>query len=96
MAAAYIPIISGRHLNPAEQEKLERLDPKLTSTFIAAGYTDVRICEGTGEGNERTISFLRGLIGSPLVSLSALEFLSLTGRQISDLLETRLSELRAS
>ncbi len=43
--------------------------------FRAAGAT-IRLCEGVGEGDQRTIGLIPGLIGLPLVSLSAVHFLT--------------------
>jgi hypothetical protein len=94
MAAARIPVIAARHLNSVEHEKLERLDAKLTSTFVFAGYSDVRVCEGTGDGEDRQIIFRRGIIGSALVTVTALEFLTLSGRQLSELILKRLAASR--
>jgi len=90
MPAAHISVIVGRDLNRAEQEKLDRLDAKLTSTFIYAGYSDVRLCVGTGEGEHREMTFQRGLAGDPLLTFTSVQFLLLNGDQLSHEIVNRL------
>ncbi len=87
------PTINGRQLYPTEQEKLDRLDSRLTAAFLDAGFSDVRICEGSGEGDHRKISFFRECDGSRLVSFTSLAFLGSTGEELISMITSHLRQV---
>ena len=62
-------------LEPAEQEKVERLDGPISEKFILAGC-DVRICQGRTDRDRRLLDF-RGLKGT-VASIPANTFLAAT------------------
>jgi hypothetical protein len=84
------PSINGRGLYPAEQEKLERIESRLTSVFIGAGYADVRLCEGAGEGDDRKLSFYRESDGTRVISFASLAFLGSTGEELMNMIAQHL------
>ena len=43
-------------LEPAEQDKVERLDGPIAGLFIGTGVA-VRLCQGRGVGNDRFLEF---------------------------------------
>ena len=62
-------------LEPAEQEKVERLDGPISERFTRAGLV-ARICQGSGRGDQRVLNFCgpAGTVGS----VRAADFLSAT------------------
>jgi hypothetical protein len=60
-------------LEPAEQEKVERLDGPISERLMRAGL-NARICQGSGEGGQRVLSFC-GPTGT-MASISARDFLT--------------------
>jgi hypothetical protein len=60
-------------LEPAEQEKVERLDGPISERLMRAGL-NARICQGSGEGGQRVLSFC-GPTGT-VASISARDFVT--------------------
>ena len=62
-------------LEPAEQEKIERLDVPISERFIRAGLV-ARLCQGSGSGDQRILNFSNpsGIVGS----IRAADFLATT------------------
>lgn len=65
-------------LQPAEQEKVDRLDSQIFTRFISAGLV-VRICRGAGSGDDRVLVFC-GPTGE-VAQVRASDFLSAPDRE---------------
>jgi hypothetical protein len=87
-----ISMIMDRGLTKAEKAKFKQLEARISAMFLAAGSV-IRICEGIGEGDQRMIGFIPGLIGSPLISLSATQFLSASDDELLHELESRIEKM---
>jgi hypothetical protein len=85
-------MILDRGLTKAEKSKLKRLEARISAMFMAAGAT-IRLCESSGEGDQRKIGFVPGLIGSPLVSLSANHFLAASDDELLREFESSIEKL---
>ena len=81
--------ITSRGLTRPEQEKFGRMATTLSALFLNAGY-DIQVCDGSGEGQNRTINFLRGQVGAPFVSLPSLEFQTMTSDELTELIVSQL------
>lgn len=81
-------------LNLAEAEKLERLQARLADLFVQAGYPDVRICEATGEGEQRKLTFLREPARSSVITITSIAFLASTTPELFQLIEGHLVTTR--
>ena len=70
---AKVSMMLCERLEPAEQEKVERLDAPISARFIRAGLV-VRICQGSGSGDQRVLNFCgpSGTVGT----VRAVDFLS--------------------
>jgi hypothetical protein len=66
-------IIECSGLEPAEQEKVERLDGRISHVFICAGLA-VRFCQGRADGDRRSLNFHGG--AGIVASISSREFLT--------------------
>jgi hypothetical protein len=64
-------------LEPAEQERVERLDGSLANLFIQLGVV-VRMCQGRTQGTERFLDF-NGPAGT-VASVNAREFMAADDR----------------
>jgi hypothetical protein len=64
-------------LEPAEEEKVSRLDGLIAERFMRAGLA-VRTCQGIGVGEQRTLNFtdLPLPLGKIMGSVRAADFLS--------------------
>ncbi len=89
MNAAEVSMMLDRGLSADEKAKFNRVQDRLAAIFTAAGQV-VRVCEGTGEGEDRVIGFIPGLIGRPLISLPAAQFLASSDEELLHELKRRL------
>jgi hypothetical protein len=78
-------MILGRGLTVEETAKLKQVEDDLSPHFAALGYV-VRVCEGDGHGDKRTIGFRHGFVGPPLVSIPAARFLTASVEELRQLL----------
>lgn len=85
--------IQGWSLYDVEREKLNRLERRLASTFLAAGYFNVSICHGDGSGELRILTFRCGSDFAPVVSFSSLAFLISTGGELCRMITSYLSHI---
>ncbi len=83
--------ILDRGLTAEEKAKFDRVKDRFSGIFTAAGYVGVWVCEGTGEAERRMIGFIHGLVGPPLVSFPAAQFLSDSDEELLTALERRLN-----
>jgi len=90
MTDVHVPTIHAQSLNLAETEKLERLQERLTSAFLHAGYADVRLCQAAGVGEQRKLTFLREPGGPSIISFTAIAFLASTGAELCQMIESHL------
>jgi hypothetical protein len=82
--------ILDRRLTADEKAKFDRVKDRFSAIFTAAGHV-VRVCEGTGEAGRRIIGFLPGLVGPPLVSVPADQFLSASDEELLTALKRTLN-----
>jgi len=62
-------------LEPAEKEKVERLDGAIAARFYQAGLV-VRFCQGGGAGGQRSLTFFSDILGIDKVgSVRSADFL---------------------
>jgi hypothetical protein len=84
MSGAEVSMIMDRGLTADEKAKLNRLQYQI---FMAPGRA-VRVCEGTGEGDNRMIRFYLGIgVGPPLFSLPAAQFLAASDEELRRMLQ---------
>lgn len=88
-------MIIGHNLYPAEQKKLTRLEEKLVSAFVSAGHPQIQICEATGAGDARTITFRSETSDSSSIRFTALAFLASTSDELARMIEGYLSKPKA-
>jgi hypothetical protein len=62
-------------LTAPERAKFQRLQQAIFDLFGSFGHV-VRLCQGTGDDDDRRIEFRRGHIGKPILSVSSIGFLS--------------------
>ena len=62
-------------LEPAEQEKVQRLDWEISENFTRAGHV-VRLCRGRVDGDSRMLDFCTGLPGTTVIAVPASKFLA--------------------
>lgn len=85
-------MIMSRGLTAEEKAKLARIDYRLSVIFSSTGHA-VRVCEGAGGGDNRTIKFIAGLIGPPLISVPAAQFLGTSDEQFLEEMQTQIEKL---
>ncbi len=80
---ATVSMVMNRDLEPAEKEKVERLDGAIFSALKEAGYV-VRVCQGrTVEDGSRRLEFCGDLIGQKIVAGVPMdEFLAATDKRV--------------
>lgn len=94
MMETHVPVIRPQNLNLAEIEKLERLEERLTGVFQQAGYSDVQICEASGDGEQRKLTFYRAGDNASLISLTSVAFLASTSTELCQMIEKHLLKAR--
>jgi hypothetical protein len=92
VVVAEYSMILDRGLTQQEKIKFKRLESRIADLFRAAGAI-IRLCEGIGEGEKRTIGLIPGLIGLPLVSLTATQFLTTPDELLLRDLERQIDDL---
>lgn len=87
-----VSMIRDRKLTPAEKAKLKQLEIRVSRMFSEVGVA-IRVCEGFGEGDQRKVGFIPGLIGPPLVSFPASHFLSASNEELLHEMQIRIEEM---
>ena len=95
MSDAECDMILARKLTVKEEARLKQVNFLLHDFFSARGHA-VRVCEGEGEGKDRMIGFIPGLVGRPRVSLPADQFLTASDDELRRVLESRMDSSNGS
>jgi hypothetical protein len=73
---AKVSMLLNQRLEPAEQEKVERLESLISEKFTRAGLV-VRLCRGSGASQQRLLTFFGDITSTVNVgSVRAIDFLT--------------------
>jgi len=73
---AKVSMFLNKDLEPAEEKKIELLEPQISQKFQNAGLV-ARLCQGSGDGQQRLLIFFSDITGIDKVgSVCANDFLS--------------------